>query len=103
MGVHYDWNIVVIAQFYATLFIEETEGVRRMHWMTEQDWYNIGYDDFASRFFFGAADAHRPRLHNHNPLDEDEVKFMYASGQEGNVGTINGLYTFYSILNRLFR
>jgi hypothetical protein len=55
MGVHYDWNIVVIAQFYATLFIEETEGVRRMHWMTERDWYNIGYDDFASHFFFGAG------------------------------------------------
>jgi hypothetical protein len=31
MGVHYDWNIEVIAQFYATLFIEETEDVRAMH------------------------------------------------------------------------
>jgi hypothetical protein len=28
---------------------------------------------------------------------------MYASGQEGNAGTINGLYKFYSVLNRLFR
>jgi hypothetical protein len=28
---------------------------------------------------------------------------MYALGQEGNAGTINGLYTFYSVLNRLFR
>jgi hypothetical protein len=28
---------------------------------------------------------------------------MYAPGQEGNAGTINGLYTFYSVLNRLFR
>jgi hypothetical protein len=31
MGVHYDWNIEVIAQFYATLFIEEAEDVRAMH------------------------------------------------------------------------
>jgi methionine aminopeptidase len=31
MGVHYDWNIEVIAQFYATLFIEEVEDVRAMH------------------------------------------------------------------------
>jgi hypothetical protein len=35
MGVHYDWNIEVIAQFYATLLIEEAGGVSRMHWMTE--------------------------------------------------------------------
>jgi hypothetical protein len=31
------------------------------------------------------------------------MKFMYASGQEGNAGTTNKLYTVYSILNRLFR
>jgi hypothetical protein len=36
-------------------------------------------------------------------LDEDEMKFMYAPGQEGNAGTINELYTFYSIPNRRFR
>jgi hypothetical protein len=31
------------------------------------------------------------------------MKFMYAPGQEGNAGTINGLYTFYLVINRLFR
>jgi hypothetical protein len=41
MGVHYDWNIEVIAQFYATLFIEEVEYVRAMHWMTEGKWYHM--------------------------------------------------------------
>jgi hypothetical protein len=71
--------------------------------MTVGEWYNISYVDFASCFSFGAADAHRSRLHIHNPLDEDEMKFMYAMGQEDNAGTTNGLYTFYSILNRLFR
>jgi hypothetical protein len=78
MGVHYDWNKEVIAQFYATLYIDEVGGVRRMHWTTEGEWYNISYDDVASRFSFGAVDAHRPRLHIHNPLDEDEMKFIYA-------------------------
>jgi hypothetical protein len=28
---------------------------------------------------------------------------MYAPGQEGNAGKINGLYIFYSVLNKLFR
>jgi hypothetical protein len=31
MGFHYDWNIEVIAQFYASLFIEEEGSVRAMH------------------------------------------------------------------------
>jgi hypothetical protein len=30
----------VIAQFYATLFIEEAEDVRAMHWMMEGEWYH---------------------------------------------------------------
>jgi hypothetical protein len=103
MGAHYDWNVEVIAQFYATLYIEEGGGARKMHWMAEGDWYNISYEDFTSHFSFGATDAHRSRLNIHNTLDEDEMKFIYAPGQERNAGTINGLYTFYSVLNRLFR
>jgi hypothetical protein len=88
--------------FYATLYIEEGGGARKMQWMTEGDWYNISYEDFVSRFSFGVADAHRLRLHIHNTIDEDEMKFIYALGQVGNVGTINGLYTFYSVINKLF-
>jgi hypothetical protein len=103
MDIHYDWNVEVIAQFYATLYIEEGSGARRMHWMTEGDWFHISYDDFTSCFSFGAVDARRQRPHLQNPLDENEMKFMYAPRLEGNAGTIIELYTFYSILNRLFR
>jgi hypothetical protein len=71
--------------------------------MAEGEWYDISYDDFTSRFSFGAADAHRSRLHIHNPLDEGEMKFMYAPRQEGNVRMTNGLYTLYSVLNMFFR
>jgi hypothetical protein len=63
MGIHYDWNVEVIVQFYDPLYIEEGGGARRMHWMIEDDWFHISYDDFASRFSFGAVDAHRQRLH----------------------------------------
>jgi hypothetical protein len=103
MGLHYDWNIEVIAQFYVTLFIEEAEDVRAMHWMTEGEWYHITFDEFATQFSYGQADKDRFRIHIHNSLEENEIKFMYAPGQEGNAGTIKGLYTFYSVLNKLFR
>jgi hypothetical protein len=93
----------VIAQFYATLFFEEVGSVRAMHWMAEGEWYYITYDDFANWFLFGQADKNRSQIHLHNHLGENEMKFMYVPRQEGNAGTINGLYTFYSVLNRLFR
>jgi hypothetical protein len=57
MSIHYD---SVLCQ----------DGARRIHWMTEGNWFNIRYDDFAYRFSFGAAGAHWVRLHIHNPLDE---------------------------------
>jgi hypothetical protein len=71
--------------------------------MIEGEWYHITYDDFTTRFSFGQADKNRFQIYLHNPLGENEMKFMYAPGQEGNAGTINGLYTFYSVLNKLFR
>jgi hypothetical protein len=69
----------------------------------EGEWYHITYDDFATRFSFGQANKNRSQIHLHNPLGENEMKSMYVPGQEGNAGTINGLYTFYLVLNRLFR
>jgi hypothetical protein len=71
--------------------------------MTEGKWYHITFDEFATRFSYGQADKDCFKIHIHNPLEENEIKFMDALRQEGNAGTINGLYTFYSVLNRLFR
>ena len=40
----------MIAQFYATLFVEEDE--RQMHWMFEGQWYNVDYDAFIALLSF---------------------------------------------------
>jgi hypothetical protein len=52
MSFHFDWNIEIITQFYATLFIEEAENVREMHWMTEGEWYHISFDESATQISF---------------------------------------------------
>jgi hypothetical protein len=92
-----------MAQIYTTLYTEEAEGVRKMHWMIKGEWYNIGYVDFASRSSFGAVDSHRPRIRIHSSHEKEEMKPMYDPGQEMNARSNNGLFTYYSILNRLFR
>ena len=52
---------------------------------------------------FGKRYANRPKLHLQPPLPIDEMKFMYPKGQVHNAGKVAGLYTYYSILNRLLR
>jgi hypothetical protein len=103
MGFKFDWNKEVIAQFFSTLYVEEVGNIRNMHWMTEGDWYSMCYGDFACRLGFGSGETNCPTIHYHQPLDEQEMKFMYAPDEKRNAGHINGLYTFYSILNWLFR
>jgi hypothetical protein len=71
--------------------------------MIKGDWYSVSYDVFAHRFCFRDEDKNCLRIYYHQPLDVQETKFMYAPGKEGNVGHINGLYTFYSVINMLFR
>jgi hypothetical protein len=103
MSFKFDWNNEAIAQFFATLYVEEVGDARNMHWMTVGDWYSISYDDFAHRLGFGREDQNCPKIHLSQPLDEQEMKFMYAPGVEGNTRHINRLYTFYSVLNCLCR
>lgn len=43
MAFQKDWNDEVIAQFYATLYVEEHENVRIFHWMTEGQWFQVCY------------------------------------------------------------
>jgi hypothetical protein len=38
-----DWNNEVIAQFYATVYIEEHGDTRKLYWMTKSQWYEVSY------------------------------------------------------------
>jgi hypothetical protein len=48
-----DWNNEVIAQFYATVCFEEDGDIRKLHCMTESQWYEVSYSHFARLFEFG--------------------------------------------------
>jgi hypothetical protein len=36
-------NNEVIAQFFATLFVEEHGDTSKLHWMTEGQWFEVSY------------------------------------------------------------
>ena len=103
MAFKYDWNVEVVAQFYATLYIEEAGSVRQMHWMTCGRQYSISFTRFARLFGFGQVDLSRERIHIGHPLPREEIEFMYPPHERQHAGSVSQLYIYYSVLNRLFR
>jgi hypothetical protein len=72
-----DWNNEVIAQFYATICFEEHGDTRKLHWITESQWYKMSCAQFARLFGFVRKDASRPRIHLALKLEARKIKFMY--------------------------
>ena len=98
-----DWNNEVIAQFYATLYVEEHDDTRKLHWMTEGQWYEVSYAQFARLLGFGRKDDSRVRIHMALKLDARKMTFMYPRSKLGNFGEITDMLPFYAYINRLFR
>jgi hypothetical protein len=93
----------MIAQFYATLYVEERGDTRKFYWMTEGRRYEITFEQFARLFGFGQNDANRIKIHFAFHLDRSRMRFMYPGSKRGSVGTTSDLLPFYAYLNRLFR
>jgi hypothetical protein len=103
MDFRKNWDNEIIAQFFATLYVEEMGNTRKFHWMTEGRWYEITYEQFARLFGFRREDANRNKIHFALCLDASKLRFMYPSNKIGSVGTTSDLLAFYAYLNHLFR
>jgi hypothetical protein len=98
-----NWNNEVIDQFYATICFEEYEDTRKLHWMTESQWYEVSYAQFTRIFEFGRKDASRPRIHLVLKIEAKKIKFMYLRSKQENFGETMDMLPFYAYLNQLFR
>jgi hypothetical protein len=103
MAFQNNWNNKIIAQFFATLYVEDRGDTRKFYLMMEGRWYEITYEHFAMLFDFGRRDANRNKIHMALHLDASKLKFMYPNNKRGSVGTTMDLLLFYVYLNRLFR
>jgi hypothetical protein len=98
-----DWNNEVINQFYVTGCFEEHRDTRKIHWMTESQWYEVLYSLFARLFRFRQKDTSHPRIQLALKLEARKIKFMYPRSKKGNFGETTNIFSFYAYLNRLFR
>ena len=88
MAYQCDWNDEIIVQFYATLYVEDSDGDARnwkMHWMIEGTWYSVGYLQFGRLSGFVTSDLNHSKLNNDIALLHKETKIMYEQGHFGTV------------------
>jgi hypothetical protein len=94
-----DWNNEVIAQLCAIVCFEDHWDTRKLHWMTESQWYEVSYAQFARLFGFGRKDASRPRIHLALKLEARKTMFIYSRSKQGNFGETTDMLPFYAYLN----
>jgi hypothetical protein len=98
-----DWNNEVIAQFYATVCFEEHGDTRKLHWMTESQWYEVSYAQFAGLFGFRQKDGSCSRIHLALKLEARKIKFIYSRSKQEDIGETMDMLPFDAYLNQLFR
>ena len=103
MGFRHDWNKEIIAQFYATVHFGDKNGERAMVWMTNGKRLGVTFSHFLELFNIIPEDKDLPKLHDEGLLEPHAMSFMYLRSEQPNVGHVKGLYTYYSVLNRLLR
>jgi hypothetical protein len=73
-----------------------------MFWMTEGENHHLFFSNFLTLFRL-PDDGFARKLHDKGPLKAKRMAFMYPRNARDSWGHLKGLYTYYSILNRLFR
>jgi hypothetical protein len=114
MSFRCDWNEEVVAQFYATLFVEKDE--RTIHWSIRGKRFRYNMAQFSILFghtgdstvygggYIVSRDNSKVDLHEGNELEPSKMHFMYDRAYGDIVyGQIKGLTPYYKMLNTLFR
>jgi hypothetical protein len=107
MGFKQHWNKEFIAQFYATVYFgyvlnENGQSERAMFWMTGGENHQLSLSSFLT-YFRLPNDGFPQKLHDEGPLEAKRMAFMYPRNARDSWGHVKGLYTYYLILNHLFR
>ena len=69
--------------------------------MTEGNHYKAKFTQFIRVLGLDRNDGNRPKIHLQPVLPNEEMRFMYPKNEVGNAGKVTGMYTYYSIMNRL--
>jgi hypothetical protein len=75
---------------------------RAMFWMTKGDRWYITFSNFLALFIL-PNDPSLRKLHDEGILNSRDMEFMYPRSKRAFAGTVKPFYTYYAVLNLLFR
>ena len=105
----HSWDFIKIGtkrlllSFIATVHFGYLGDERTIFWMTEVNYYKAKFTQFIRVLGLDRDDANRPKIHLQPVLPNEEMRFMYPRNEVGKAGKVTGMYTYYSIMNRLLR
>jgi hypothetical protein len=67
--------------------------------MTDGQWYEVSYAQFARHLRFGRKDASHPRIHLALKVEARKIKFMYPINKQENFDETTDMLPFYAYLN----
>jgi hypothetical protein len=104
MGLRCDYSQEVVAQFYATLYVDRDEN--EMHFTLGGKCFKISVYEFGHLFKLGGAtttnkfNSDLVRLHCEDELEVTKMRFMYDRAYGNiNYGHTSGLTPYYKMLN----
>jgi hypothetical protein len=108
IGLRCDYSQEVVAQFYATLYVDRDEN--EMHFTLGGKRFKISVYEFGHLFKLRGAtttnqfNSDLVRLHYEDELEVTKMRFMYDRAYGNiNYGHTSGLTPYYKMLNLLFR
>ncbi len=100
MGFKYNWNVEIIAQFHCSLFYSASDNT--IHWTTCGIHFAVDYRTFSRLLGLGSVDLDRDQIHNEVKLHNYDLGPLYRFPRLAD-GKVNGLKSFYYVLNNLLR
>jgi hypothetical protein len=101
MGLRYDWNEEILAQFRSSLYYDARKVA--FFWTTEGVKYGVDYMTFSRLLGLGSNDEKRDPIHVKKQLKPSQLPALFYNPILAEAGNASTLQPYYYTMNSFFR
>jgi hypothetical protein len=102
LGLHQEWNIELVAQFYATTWRSRDGFDSTLNFSIEGHHYELTFTELPIIFGLAPNDFHIERISFERSISDNELATLYFPRNQNNYGTNHGMLLKYYIFNNIF-
>jgi hypothetical protein len=103
LGLHQEWNIELVAQFYATTWRSGDGFDYTLNFSIEGHRYELTITELAIIFCLSQNDFYREPISSERSISDNELSPLYFPGNEVSYDTNHGMLPEYYIFNNIFQ